>query len=189
MAAAAIKTALLWAAGTGTALAADLGTAEAQDLLVCGPAATVFHREGAPRDVILIRNLSQGPWSVVEAAIDLGPSAGRLVFDTVPDGAGINAAQPFRPAGGQAALAETPQVPDGAEAMGLRFADFPPGEHFSFTIDLDDRLGAGGTTIGRAEASGALFTVTFAHEDGATETHAGAFDDAGEALAAAPCIS
>lgn len=164
--------------------------APAQDLPVCGPAATIAHREGAPVDRVELRNISDGPWRIVTAVVDLGPSAGRLVFDTRPGGAGINTAQPFRPAGGEGVLAEMPEIPDGATVMTLAFSAFAPGAAFRFTIDLDDRLsGRGGTTIETAEAAGGVFTVTFAHEDGGTETHDGSFDAFGRARAAAPCLS
>jgi hypothetical protein len=164
--------------------------AGAQQLPVCGPAATVLHAEGAPADRVVMRNISQGAWGIARASIDLAGSAGRLIFDTVPDGAGTNVAQPFRPAGGAAVLAAPPAIPDGAEAMSLAFAAFPPGARFGFTIDLDDRLTARpGPTVAGAETAGARFTVTFRHADGTTETHEGPFDERGGARAAAPCVS
>jgi len=164
--------------------------AEAAELIVCGPAASVSHREGAPTDTVVLTNWSEGPWSVASASIDLGPSAGRLVFDTAPDGAGINVSQPFRVAGGVAVLADMPVIPDGAETMTLSFTRFGPGEGFTFTIDLDDRVGGwGGTTIETAETADARFSVTFLHADGETETHEGLFDATGRAVAAAPCLS
>jgi hypothetical protein len=163
-------------------------------LAVCGPSATALHREGAPADLVVIENRSTDPWSIVEAQIDLGGSAGRLIFDTVPGGPGTSMSQPFRTAGGTARLAEPPVIPDGTQVLTLRFAEFPAGASFRFTIDLDDRVSGGyaGSTIQTAEIEDALLRVTFRHDDDeadAAEGHEGLFDSDAEARAAAPCVS
>ena len=160
------------------------------EVAVCGPAATIAHVEGAPADRVTLRNLSTPPWAVERVVWDLEGSAGRLIFDTVTDGAGTNVAQPFRTAGGGAVLAVPPDIPDGATAAVLAFADFPPGARFDFTIDLDDRLRArAGPTVATTETAGARVTVTFRHADGGRETHAARFGADGRARAAAPCLS
>jgi len=157
---------------------------------VCGPAATVLHAEGAPTDLVVLRNISDGPWDVAVATIDLDGSVGRLIFDTVSNGAGTNVAQPFRVAGGEAVLRQTPEIPDGSESLSLIFDSFPRGTLFRFTIDLDDQVTAlPGATVAEAETAGATFSATFRHADGRTETHRGTFNDRGGARAAAPCVS
>ncbi|MEO1469489.1 MAG: aggregation factor core [Pseudomonadota bacterium] len=128
---------------------------------LCGPSARVTFREGAPVDVYTVENLSPGDWAIAAVDIGLIGSAGRLVFDTVPGGAGRNVAQPFRAFPGEAALADMPLVPDGAEAMALSFAAFPTGARFQFSIDMDDRLAGWGTTVQGPEIEGATVTVTF----------------------------
>jgi len=171
-------------------LLAALPAAAAAEAPVCGPGATIAHVEGAPVDRVTVRNISEPPWAVETVSWDLAGSAGRLIFDTVTDGAGTNVAQPFRAAGGEAALAALPDIPDGATEAVLVFDSFPPGAAFVFTIDLDDRLSATpGPMVAGAETAGGRLTVTFRHADGGRETHSGLFDDRGRARAAAPCLS
>ncbi|MEO0623949.1 MAG: aggregation factor core [Pseudomonadota bacterium] len=160
-------------------------------LPVCGPAADIAYREGAPTDTITLINSGDPAWQITGAEILLGPSAGRLIFDTVPGGPGTQVSQPFRPGAGEAALADIPVIADGAESLTLQFAAFPAGARFAFTTDLDDRVSGAqaGTMISGAEIAGAQVTVSFAHPSGAEESHSGAFDAQAEARAAAPCLS
>jgi len=159
-------------------------------LPVCGPAAEIAFREGAPVDRFFIENASVEDWSIARVEIGLAGSAGRLVFDTVPGGAGRNVSRPFRAEAGEARLSAAPDVPDGAEGMALDFSRFGPGERFVFSIDMDDRMTAvGGTQVAASELFDAAVTVTFAHARGGTEIHAARFDDRNRARPAAPCLS
>jgi hypothetical protein len=141
-------------------------------------------------DRFRIENRSPEGWAIAEIAVDLGPSAGRLVVDAVAGGAGLNIAQPFRPEAGEAMLAAGQGVADGAERIVLAFETFPPGAVFRFSLDLDDRLtGRGGTRVEGPEMRGARLEVRFVHASGGEETHAGLFDGQAATRAGAPCLS
>ncbi|MEO1724658.1 MAG: hypothetical protein AAFR84_19960 [Pseudomonadota bacterium] len=160
---------------------------------VCGPTAEARFYEGAPVDRFEIAHLSPDGWSIEAVAIDLGPSAGRLVVDAVPGGAGFNVAQPFRAEAGAARLAEGQAVEDGDEVIALRFLHFPEAAEFRFSLDLDDRIsGLAGTRVAGAEMRDARLSVRFRHREGAIEEHEGLFGDgAGGAVmarAGAPCL-
>ncbi|MEM9781187.1 MAG: hypothetical protein AAF899_01820 [Pseudomonadota bacterium] len=167
----------------------------AGEMPICGPAARVTFREGAPVDVFTVENISANAstdWAIAAVEIDLVPSAGRLVFDTVRGGAGRNVSQPFvaRPVEGEAALADLPVVPDGAEGLTLSFTRFQPGQRFRFTIDMDDRLGGGvGTMIDGPEIEGAMVTVRFAGGTSQRTTESAPFDAAAIARPATACLS
>lgn len=170
-------------------LTASAATAE---LPVCGPTARIIFREGAPVDLFTIENLSANgitDWQIGEIEILLGPSAGRLVFDTVPGGGGRNVAQPFAPRDAEgAALADLPLVEDGAEGMALSFRAFVPGGRFTFSIDMDDRLAGYGTTVAGPEIEGALVRVHFTDHDRHRATVEAPFDGLSVARPATPCL-
>ncbi|MGF1445173.1 MAG: hypothetical protein ACFBRM_03120 [Pikeienuella sp.] len=175
---------LLLIAGVSGALAVS------GEAIVCGPAARASFTEGAPVDVFRIRNMSLPGWRIDRVEIGLAGSVGRLVFDTAPGGPGRNVSQPFRALGGPAKLSSQPQVPDGSERLLLAFDSFPEGMDFEFTIDMDDRIsGYAGTSVSGSEVQGAAITVTFVDETGAKAEHVGLFDTAGQAFAAAACLS
>ncbi|MEO1276396.1 MAG: hypothetical protein AAFV96_13740 [Pseudomonadota bacterium] len=158
-------------------------------LPVCGPTAEARFTEGAPVDRFEIANLSPEGWWIDAVAIDLGPSAGRLVVDALPGGAGFNVAQPFRAEAGAAVLAAGQSVADGDEMIALNFATFPETVRFRFTLDLDDRIsGSAGTRVSGSEMRDARLTVTFRHRDGTEEEHEGLFDGNAAARAGAPCL-
>ncbi|MEO0819850.1 MAG: aggregation factor core [Pseudomonadota bacterium] len=170
-------------------LLAHVATSPAEP--ICGPTAIVHVAEGAPVDRFLIENVSPRGWAIAGVEIALPGSAGRLVFDTVPGGAGINVAQPFvSRAGADVRLAAAPEVADGDERLSLAFEAFPAGAAYAFTIDLDDRVSAGGgTRVSGAEIAGASVLVRFARAEGGEESHAGTFDEVARARAASPCLS
>ncbi|MEL6766437.1 MAG: aggregation factor core [Pseudomonadota bacterium] len=159
-------------------------------LPVCGPTALARFTEAAPVDRFEIENLSPEGWSIEALVIDLGPSAGRLVVDALPGGAGFNVAQPFRAEAGAAVLKAGQSVSDGDEAIALSFAVFPDSVRFRFTLDLDDRIsGSAGTRVAGSEMRDATLSVTFRHRDGTEERHEGLFDGQAAARAGAPCLS
>lgn len=165
-------------------LAAGLFTLAAWPAAACGPALEVTYRESAPKDIFVIRNVGESFWRLQALSIDLGPSAGALIYDTVSGGAGIDVAQPFEqlePLPGQPGprLLETPAPLDGATELTLRFEDFGGGQRFAFTIDLDDRLQpaeAGRTRVSDAEIFGTVVRAVFSGGENLTVTQEGRFD-------------
>lgn len=170
----------------------SIAFALAATLPVCGPALDVAYSEGAPRDRMVLVNRSTEDWAVSRVEIDLGGSAGRLIFDTAAGGPGSSVHQPWRAEAGDARLADLPLVADGARGITLSFEQFATGGRFVFSLDLDDTAdpsGFVGTTIAGAEIAGATVRATFVLPDGTAETHDGVFDDRAEARATAPCLS
>jgi hypothetical protein len=134
----------------------------AQASTVCEHAVTLTFTEGAPRDLFEIRNGSSPGQRIQSLTLDLAPSAGRLVFDTVEGGTGVEVFQPFRAETSEARLADAPTVADGSDRLALTFSQFDPGQIFRFSIDVDDRLTAsdlGQIRVSGREMEGALLTV------------------------------
>lgn len=158
----------------------------------CGPSVEVEFREGAPKDRFIITNTSQGDWQIEALAIDLVPSSGSLIFDTVPGGAGIDVAQPFQAGRGDVRLLTVTPAPDGARMLSLTFADFTRARSFDFTIDLDDQLvmsATGQTRIEGSEIAGASITVTMADTAENRTEMRGEFDRDARAIAgSASCV-
>jgi len=155
----------------------------------CGPAATIVFSESAPRDRVTIRNQSPEGWSVAAVTWALEGSAGDLIFDTIPGGAGYSVAQPFQSSGG-ATLSHQPGLADGDRTLDLVFSEFAPGALYAFTIDLDDRIsGQAGTMIEGGVLTGASLEVVFVRTDGRREALAGEFDTDATARVAAACTS
>jgi hypothetical protein len=142
------------------ALAAMPWAAHAES--VCQQQIALVFTESAPRDMFEIRNGSSKGQLIQRLVLDLAPSAGRLVFDTLAGGTGVDVFQPFRAEAGQARLADAPEVKDGADHLELTFARFDAGQRFRFSIDVDDRLTTsdmGQTRISGREMEGAVLTV------------------------------
>lgn len=112
----------------------------------CGVPLEARFVEGAPVDRFVITNTGASDLDVTEISLDLAPSKGRLIFDTVGGGAGVEVFQPFRSDAGTLAVA------DGAEMLSLPLAGLPSGAKVSFTIDVDDRLTA--SELGQIRVSG-----------------------------------
>lgn len=164
------------------------GTAHAS----CGPRIAVAFVEAAPTDRFDIVNRSDAGWHLVTLTLDLGPSAGRLYFDTSARGAGIQVSQPFESAGGRAQLATVPTPTDGDVALRLDFARFAPGMDHRFTIDVDDRLPGGArgpSQIVGAEIAGATVSALLIDPTGQQNTAAGVFKTDGQAqLSGGTCV-
>jgi len=128
----------------------------------------VAFQESAPRDIFTLSNKSVEGWSVEMVAVKLKGSFGRLLFDTEASGPGVQVYQPFEQQSGSALLVRAPQVADGDESLQMQFQGFGPGNLFTFTIDVDDRLplasaqqSMGQTMISDAEIAGATVEVAF----------------------------
>lgn len=158
------------------------------DVPACGPRAEIAFAEGSPVDRFQIVNRSPDGWSIAAVEILLAGSNGALVFDVAPGGAGRNVSRPFRPGASGATLSDLPLIEDGADRLALAFDRFPPGERFSFSIDLDDGLPGWGTTVEGAEIDGATATVTFRDAGGAETLRDARFGTTAAALADTACL-
>jgi hypothetical protein len=105
------------------------GTAQAA---YCTGAALRFV-ESAPRDRFELR---VGEIALRAVTVDLRGSAGRLIFDTVDGGTGVQVFQPLRDEGGTTGGT----VADGAEVIKVLLSDGAAGTRAVFSIDVDDRL-------------------------------------------------
>jgi hypothetical protein len=157
----------------------------------CRQQVTLVFTESAPRDLFEIRNESSSGQQIQRLTLDLAPSAGRLVFDTVAGGTGVEVFQPFRTEPGEAKLADAPVVKDGAERLELGFARFDPGQQFRFSIDVDDRLTTsdmGQIRVSGREMEGAVLTVALGAdgESGTERTASVGKDNAALVKAACP---
>ncbi len=141
--------------------------------------------ESAPKDRFTVRNAGACDPGPFELAIDLSPSAGRLIFDTTGSGPGVEVYQPFEVAQGRMRLSTGTSVRDGDDRVSVRVPGLAPGERVAFTIDVDDRLPAGElgqTRVAGSEIAGGIARVTV--RDAAPV--AGEFDRAGRAVLDTP---
>ncbi|MEQ8816587.1 MAG: hypothetical protein RLO51_26360 [Thalassobaculum sp.] len=138
----------------------------------CGPRLTVAFVEDAA-DYFELRNASEPGWSVQRVEIDLRDSAGRLIFDVTESGAGVSGWRSYAEAGGTAVSVARTEVTDGDSLLNIGFARFGPGEHFLFTIDLDDTLPGGTQTwVDGAEIAGGRVHAVFTREGDEVERSA-----------------
>lgn len=128
---------------TGPIAALALATALPVPFAVAGSELTVSFQEAAPKDVIVIRNATGCPLPGFELRIDLRPSAGRLLFDTTPGGAGIDLAQPFEIVEGGAMVEAFADLTDGDRIARIRFRRMDVGGQVTVNLDLDDTLPEG----------------------------------------------
>jgi hypothetical protein len=155
----------------------------------CTVSVDISFREGAPRDRFTIANTSSSA-SIASVELDLDGSAGRLVFDTVEGGTGVEVFQPYRSESGDAGLIGAPVVADGATALALQFEQFGPGQSYTFSIDVDDRLtrsDMGQIMVSGREIEGAMVTVGLRDATGAIVRRRAAFDDDSAARIAETC--
>ena len=137
--------------------------------------------DGAPVDRFEITNLSTSVWSIQSVDIILAGSRGQLYFDPTAQGEGLSVSQPFRSAGGNAALETVSPLRDGGRSIALKFSAFAPGADYLFTTDVDDRMPSGAQTmVSGDEVSGAGIAVTFISNEGQV-TKTGVFDATGVA--------
>ena len=105
----------------------------------CKTGIIISFSEGAPVDRFEIKNTSEN-WQIVDVEIDLSSSKGRLIFDTVSGGKGVEVFQPYKTVSGSAKIIKIITVKDGSDAMLLDFERFNSGQSYTFSIDVDDQL-------------------------------------------------
>lgn len=166
-------------AGLGVFAAAAALSAEAK---ACDPVLKLAFIEDAPTDFLRLTNASAGDWRLVAAEIDLVPSAGALLLDTVRGGPGTGVAAAFRHADGPAPIAQT-GITDGSTGFSFQFDGVAAGGGAAFALDLDDTLppGSSRTRVAGSEIQEAKATARFRGPSGAEITVTGAFDDRGGA--------
>lgn len=145
----------------------------------------VTFSEGAPKDRFTIANIGACALGPVDVTIDLAGSSAGLVFDVTGQGAGVEVFQPFELVSGGDLLSSAPRVRDGDNALTLALTSLGQGQSVSFTIDVDDTIGAREITVSHAEISGASVRVETAMNQGS-----GTFGN--NAIAVAPlraCVS
>lgn len=142
----------------------------------CGPRLIVEFVEESP-DFFVLRNASDPGWSVQRVEIDLQDTAGRLIFDVTGSGAGVSTYQPYAELGSTAVAVARTEVTDGDSLLNIGFARFAPGEHFLFTVDLDDTLpGQTQTWVDGVEIAGGRVQAVFAGPDGREVERSAAFE-------------
>ena len=117
--------------------------------------------EGAPKDTFRLQAGSvaciDGPVSV---QFDLTGSAGKLIFDVTEAGAGVEVFQPFELVAGGDRVVGASDVVDGDMTLRVDLSSLPAGAELTFTIDVDDTIGAREITVGRSEIVGATVTLS-----------------------------
>lgn len=169
---------------TAGLVTAALLQAAAPGVMACGPKVEVQFLE-SDGDVFVVANKSEEAWSIVSLVIQLTGSLGYLVFDTADGGEGANMYTPFGAVSGDVGLVAQPDVADGAEALTLRFRDFPPGRTFMFVIDVDDRLensDFGQAVVSGSEIAGAAARAELMLPSGASSKAKGVFGPDGKAM-------
>lgn len=144
----------------------------------CGPRILVEYTDDAP-DYFIIKNRSPEGWSLAMLAIDLGQSAGPLVFDPDEGGDGVGGASPFDPNMHESVeLVGVVPAGDGGQALAHHFDGFAAGLDFSFHIDLD-AVPEGGrrTWVLPQDIQGARILARFAGPTGAHDRIEAMFDE------------
>lgn len=141
----------------------------------------VIFSEGAPKDRFTITNTSDCNSGPLDVTVDLAGSSAGLVFDVTAQGAGVEVFQPFELTSGGDLLTSVPRVRDGDNALTLEMASLDRGQSVSFTIDVDDTIGAREITVSRAEISGATVRV-----ETATNEASGTFTETATAIVPLP---
>lgn len=143
--------------------------------------------ESAPRDSFVFSHQSGKNWNIVSIQVDMGESAGRLIFDTTDAGQGVEVFQPFAVAkvsgaSGEAVLRNLPTPSDGDQGVTLDFSTFPKDSRFAFTIDVDDQLAdseLGQIRVSGSEIAGSVLSVTAETPEGESTTLQGSYDSQG----------
>ena len=140
--------------------------------------------ESAPKDSFEITNLAECDLVATEVVVDLGTSAGGLIFDVTGTGAGVEVFQPFELIAGADALTNLPEIGDGDRQVVLPIRRLAPGKRIAFTIDVDDTIGPRGIMVSGSEIEGAEVRVK-----AAGTTVVGRFSRQGEAVVKTPPCS
>lgn len=139
---------------------------------------TVRFEEGLGADIFYVENTSTCLATVLAVTIDLGPSAGGMVFDTEYGGGGYNGAYPFALREGAEAVTAATGGGDGETTLRLELSGLRPHERVVFSIDTDDALAQspwGQTRIAGPELAGAMVSVQLRRPDGREEVHEAPF--------------
>ncbi len=149
----------------------------------------VTFREGAPRDRFTVTN-DNTTANITAVEIDLNGSAGRLIFDTIAGGSGVEVFQPYRSETDGTGLIGAPVVADGATSLALRFDNFGPGQSYTFSIDVDDRLtqsDMGQIMVSDREIDGTIVRVSLRAADGSVSAREATFEGGGPARLTGAC--
>jgi len=141
--------------------------------------------EGAPKDRFVISNASECTIKKLLIDIDLSTSAGKLIFDTTADGAGVEVYQPFASDSSAIVLVSSSAVKDGDTLVSLRVEAIEPNESASFTIDVDDTMTEselGNIRVADSEIEGGSVSIRFDPR----ETFTAYFNDSSKAVIATP---
>jgi len=123
---------------------------------------SVSFNESAPKDWFEFTNQSNCDFDGIKFAIDLTPSAGKLIFDTLENGQGVEVFQPFEVREGQIRLSNKTQVADGGKSLEITIDSLLAGQSASFTIDVDDTLkdsALGMIRVSNTEILGATISI------------------------------
>ncbi|MEM8917191.1 MAG: aggregation factor core, partial [Pseudomonadota bacterium] len=116
----------------------------AMALLATAPPAAadlrVSFQESAPKDRFSIVNAGGCDLTDLTLTIDLTPSAGGLIFDTEPTGAGVEVYQPFEIVEGLEHVQSIDTAADGGRTVTILFSRLAPNAATRFTVDVDDTL-------------------------------------------------
>lgn len=137
------------------------------DNSICGFSLEGRFIESAPRDSFVFSNQSSRAWNIVSIQINMDQSAGKLIFDTIDGGDGVEVYQPFQvskslDASREAKLGKMPIPSDGDGNIALTFSHFPQEFSFTFTIDVDDQLTeseSGQIRVSDSEIAGTVLSV------------------------------
>ncbi len=133
-------------------------------LVLCATAAqadlNVTFSEGAPKDAFTFAATDGCLTGPVQITLDLAGSDAGLIFDVTEEGQGVEVYQPFELVAGGDLVAGASAVADGDTALALTLRSLPVNQPVSFTIDVDDTIGAREITVSGAEIAGASVTVT-----------------------------
>lgn len=116
---------------------------------------TVQFLDGAPKDSLTLKNTGC-PILNTTFVLDLGGSAGALIFDTSAQGAGVAVFQPVESQSNNVALSP---VSDGDQVLDMRVTTLPIDGVLRLTADLDDTLSGSQITVSGSEMAGATITA------------------------------
>jgi hypothetical protein len=132
------------------ALLLTASSASAQNL-------TVQFTDGAPKDSMTFTNAGCAI-SDASVLVDLSTSQGGLIFDTTPQGAGVEVYQPVEIISGSVTL---DPVTDGDQTLNILVTSLAKGADIRLTADLDDTLDASRQiTVSGSEIADGLVIVT-----------------------------
>lgn len=146
--------------------------------------------EGAPRDRFILKNTSAGDVTIRSASLSLSTSDGKLIFDTLEGGSGVEVFQQFKSESNAVQLVKDPELADGAETLSLDFANFNKGAEYQFSLDVDDRLtnsDLGQIRVSGSEMNGAILSFAVTTPSGKAQNLSATFNKNNRALITGGC--